>query len=66
MYEFVEESKEIWEKYPEIIEEYYGKIATNENFDKILEKIKELFKNEEVTLNNLQPNPECRKYQCEI
>lgn len=63
MYEFIKEAKEIWEKYPEIIEEYYENIATNENFDMILEKIKELFKNEEITLNNLQPNPECRKYQ---
>ncbi len=63
MYEFIKEAEEIWKKYPEIIEEYYENIATNENFDKILVKIKELFKNEEITLNNLQPNPECRKYQ---
>ena len=63
MMEFLKEAQEIKEKYPEIIEEYFEKIATNENFDKILKKFEELFGTENITIDNVQPYRDCRKYQ---
>lgn len=61
--EFLKEAQEIKEKYPEIIEEYFEKIATNENFDKILSKFEELFGTDSITIDNVQPYRDCRKYQ---
>lgn len=63
MMEFLKEAQEIKKKYPEIIEEYFEKIATNENFDKILSKFEELFGNENIVIDNVQPHRDCRKYQ---
>lgn len=63
MMEFLKEAQEIKEKYPEIIEEYFEKIATNENFDKILSKFEELFGTENIIIDNVQPYRDCRKYQ---
>ncbi len=63
MMEFLKEAQEIKEKYPEIIEEYFEKIATNENFDKILSKFEELFGTENIVIDNVQPYRDCRKYQ---
>lgn len=63
MMEFLKEAQEIKEKYPEIIKEYFEKIATNENFDKILSKFEELFGNENIVIDNVQPRRDCRKYQ---
>ena len=63
MMEFLKEAQEIKEKYPEIIETYFEKIATNENFDKILAKFEELFGTENIVIDNAQPHRDCRKYQ---
>lgn len=63
MMKFLKEAQEIKEKYPEIIKEYFEKIATNENFDKILSKFEELFGNENIVIDNVQPRRDCRKYQ---
>lgn len=63
MIEFLKEAQEIKEKYPEIIKEYFEKIATNENFDKILSKFEELFGTDSITIDNVQPYRDCRKYQ---
>lgn len=63
MMEFLKEAQEIKEKYPEIIESYFEKIATNENFDKILSKFEELFGTENIVIDNVQPHRDCRKYQ---
>lgn len=63
MMEFLKEAQEIKEKYPEIIEEYFEKIATNENFDKILTKLEEMFGTENIVIDNVQPYRDCRKYQ---